>query len=47
MLEAKFVILANDMFHNIMGDVQEETGKLDSERIFFEWEDWLKREVKK
>ncbi len=47
LLEAHFVILANDMYHNIVGEVQEETGGLDSGRIFFQWEDWLKREVKK
>jgi flagellar protein FlaI len=47
MLEAHFVITSNDVFHNIIGEVQEETGTLDSERIYFQWEDWLKREVKK
>ena len=47
LLEAHFVILANDMFHNIVEEVQNEVGGLDSGRIFFEWEEWLKREVKK
>lgn len=47
MLEAHFVMLANDMFHNIVEEVQQDIGTLDSGRIFFEWEEWLKREVKK
>ncbi|MBI4440715.1 type II/IV secretion system ATPase subunit [Candidatus Woesearchaeota archaeon] len=46
-LEAKFAIQTNDMFHTILRNVQEELGKADSERIFFEWEEWLKRELKK
>ncbi|MFA5142144.1 MAG: type II/IV secretion system ATPase subunit [Candidatus Woesearchaeota archaeon] len=47
MLEAHFVIESNDMFHNIMAEVQEETGIIDTERIYFQWFDWLKREMKK
>ena len=47
LLEAKFTIESNDMFHNILKNVQEEYGKADSERIFFEWDEWMKREIKK
>jgi type IV secretory pathway ATPase VirB11/archaellum biosynthesis ATPase/intein/homing endonuclease len=47
MLEAEFVIKANDAFHNISEEVREEVGSLDSERIFFNWDAWLKRAVKK
>jgi hypothetical protein len=47
MLEAEFVVLANDEFHKISDRIAEETGKLDSEKIFFHWEEWLKRKVKK
>jgi len=46
LLEAKFVVLANDEFHRISESVKEEVGSLDSERIFFEWNEWLKRTVK-
>lgn len=46
-LEADFVILANDMFHNFSEQVKEETGSLDSKKIFFNWDAWLKREIKK
>ncbi|MBT4540026.1 type II/IV secretion system ATPase subunit [Candidatus Woesearchaeota archaeon] len=46
-LEAEFVIRSNDMFHNISGKVKNETGKLDSKKIFFEWYEWLKRELRK
>jgi len=47
LLEAPFVIKSNDMFHRATEVCQEETGTLDSEKIFFDWHEWLKREVKK
>ena len=47
LLEAKFVIETNDLFHRIADDVKEETGALDNKRIFFEWDEWVKREIKK
>ncbi len=46
MLEAEFVVLANDHFHRVSEMVREEVGALDSKRIFFEWEEWLKRKIK-
>ncbi|MCC7574681.1 Flp pilus assembly complex ATPase component TadA [Candidatus Woesearchaeota archaeon] len=46
MLEAEFVILCNDQFHKISERVKDERGVLDSERIFFEWNEWLKKQVK-
>ncbi|MDO8740109.1 MAG: type II/IV secretion system ATPase subunit [Candidatus Woesearchaeota archaeon] len=46
LLEAKFVVLANDKFHKISDAVKEEVGFLDSKRIFFDWNEWLKRAVK-
>jgi archaeal flagellar protein FlaI len=46
LLEADFVIEANDQFHKISEKVRAKVGKLDSERIFFEWSDWLKRVIK-
>ena len=47
LLEAKFVINANDEFHMLSDKIKEETGTLDSKKIFFEWNEWLKRELKK
>ena len=47
LLEADFVILANDQFHRVSDKVKEEVGALDPKRIFFEWSDWLKGAVKK
>ena len=47
LLEADFVIQANDQFHRISDKVRDEVGKLDSKRIFFEWNEWLKSTVKK
>ncbi|MBN1275246.1 type II/IV secretion system ATPase subunit [Candidatus Woesearchaeota archaeon] len=42
LLEAPFVIRCNDEFHRICEKVRDETGKLDAERIFFEYEEWLR-----
>ncbi len=47
LLEAQFVISCNDEFHKICDKVNDKTGKLDSDRILFDWKEWLKKEVKK
>ncbi|MAE42344.1 hypothetical protein CMO93_01120 [Candidatus Woesearchaeota archaeon] len=47
LLEAEFVVNANDEFHKISDVVKDEVGSLDSKRIFFDWNEWLKRSVKK
>ena len=47
LLEARFVIQANDEFHRLSDKIKDETGVLDSNKIFFEWNEWLKREIKK
>jgi flagellar protein FlaI len=46
-LEAQFVIQCNDEFHRISDRIKDEVGSLDSKRIFFEWNEWLKRTLKK
>jgi len=46
-LEADFVINANDEFHIISDKVEEDIGSLDSKRILSEWEKWLKKELRK
>jgi archaeal flagellar protein FlaI len=46
LLEATFSIKCNDQFHKISERVRAKMGKLDSERIFFEWSEWLKKELK-
>lgn len=46
-LESGFVVESNDMFHRISDSVRENLGHLDSKRIFFEWHEWLKRNLKK
>jgi len=43
LLEADFAIEANDQFHKITEEVKEETGVTDSKKIFFNWNEWLKR----
>ncbi len=47
LLEADFVIQSNDQFHKIAERIREEIGALDSKRIFFDWNEWLKRHVKR
>lgn len=45
MLEAEFIITANDRYHKISEKVREQYGSLDSDRIYFEWDNWLKDEI--
>ncbi|MBI2101002.1 type II/IV secretion system ATPase subunit [Candidatus Woesearchaeota archaeon] len=47
LLEADFVIQSNDQFHKISERVKDDIGTLDSKRILFEWNEWLKRHVKR
>ncbi|RLF37137.1 MAG: secretion system protein [Thermoplasmata archaeon] len=47
LLEAPFVVKSNNAFHNISDSVLRELGNLDSKRIFSEWQDWLKREIRR
>ena len=47
LLEAEFVISGNDQFHRISETVREDAGEMDSKKILFEWEEWLKREISK
>jgi type IV secretory pathway ATPase VirB11/archaellum biosynthesis ATPase len=46
LLEAEFVVLANDAFHKISDSVLEKEGKLDNKKILFRWNEWLKKEAK-
>lgn len=46
LLEAEFVIEANDAFHSITEDVRQETGISDPGRIKEEWKGWLKARLK-
>ena len=47
LLEAKFVVTSNDKFHQISQDVREDLGYLDSEKIFKDWDFWIKEIIKK
>jgi type IV secretory pathway ATPase VirB11/archaellum biosynthesis ATPase len=46
-LEADFVINSNDEFHRISDNVHDEVGYLDNKRILNDWEEWVKKELKK
>jgi len=47
LLEAEFVVKANDAFHLISDRIKDKYGKLDEKKILFEYKDWLKKEGKK
>ncbi|HLC32892.1 MAG TPA: hypothetical protein VJJ82_03635, partial [Candidatus Nanoarchaeia archaeon] len=47
LLEAPFYIRSNDEFHQISERIREQTGALDSQKIFFEWNEWLKRAIRR
>ncbi len=47
LLEADFVIDSNDAFHKISDKILQEHGRLDSKKIFFEWNEWMRRRIKK
>jgi archaeal flagellar protein FlaI len=47
LLEAEFSTKANDVFHKLSDEVLTNFGVLDSEKIFFRWNEWFKKEIKK
>jgi hypothetical protein len=47
LMEAEFVILANDTFHKVVEKVIKRSGKEDHDAIYFEWNEWLEQEVKR
>jgi len=47
LLEAGWTIKTNDMFHEISEKVREEIGVPKGKRVFSEWQDWFKKEIKK
>ena len=46
-LEAPFVIKANDTFHLLSESIKEETGYIDPKRVLYDWQEWIKREAKR
>ena len=46
LLESDFVVLANDAFHKISDIVLTKENELDSKKILFRWNEWLKKEAK-
>ncbi|MBS3152537.1 Flp pilus assembly complex ATPase component TadA [Candidatus Woesearchaeota archaeon] len=46
LLEAKTAIQMNDEFHRVSDRINQELGKLEPNKIFFEWEESLKKYIK-
>lgn len=47
MLEAEWVLKSNNAFHEISEKVQKEIGVPKGKRVYTEWEDWMKKEIKR
>jgi archaeal flagellar protein FlaI len=47
LLEANFVVKANDIFHLISDQVKDKLGHLDSKEILFRYKEWIRKESKK
>ena len=47
LLEADFIVEANDQFHIIADKIKTREGKLNSQRILFEFKEWLQKEIRK
>ena len=46
LLEAEFVVKSNDLFRLISDRLKEKKGKVDSDKILFEFKEWLRKEVR-
>ncbi len=46
-LEAPWVLKSNNMFHEISDKVRKDIGIPKGKRVFKEWQDWFKKEIKK
>jgi len=46
LLEAPFVIKSNDVFHKISAKIKDEIGFPEPKRIYADWEDWFKKELR-
>ena len=47
MLEADWVLKSSNAFHDISEKIQQEIGVPKGKRVYKEWEDWLKKEIKR
>ena len=46
-LEADFIILANDQFHKTIDKIRMQGSKIDTNKVLINWKTWLDKEVKK
>ena len=46
-LESKFTVQSNDVFHQISDNIREEVGFIESKRVFYDWNEWIKEAIKK
>ena len=46
LLEAEFLVKANNVFHQVSEEITEEEGLPSSKKVFPKWKDWLEKETK-
>ena len=46
LLEAEFTIKSNDEFHKISDEIRGKYGYIDTKRIYYDWSEWFKKEIK-
>ncbi len=46
LIEAEWIVKSNSMFHLIGENIRKEIGFPDPERIYLEWNNWIKKELK-
>lgn len=47
LLEAEFVISCNDQFHRLYESTKGRDGRVDNDKIFFAWKEWVDREIRR
>lgn len=47
LLEAEFVVLANDLFHKVIEDLSAKHGGFDNKQALFQWQELVKRAIKR
>jgi len=47
LMEARFIVRSNNAFHNISNKVMKDVGIPEGKQVYKEWEEWIKKEIKR